>query len=252
LSCQPCPTPCATRSSSTGVRTSPSASSPAGRCHLEYEANCHLIAVHFSTTRPMYTRFRNRFSSCFFSNQGCGNLEIGYTPLACSPHPTLAKPRSSASKKSMLGGAAADLALRTPSSTIAGSSRGAIDIATTGVRISDSLQQLHAAAALARSIPAAWTRYYSTARVILNVTLPLHDYSCISRRVASARANAEGFSGRKASPEWSPTDCQPCAPASKGGLASPTITASQVRYICDHAHVRAGRKKQIKDMLNLV
>jgi hypothetical protein len=29
--------------------------------------------------------------------------------------------------------------------------------------------------------------------------------------VASARANAEGFSGRKASPEWSPTDCQPCA-----------------------------------------
>jgi hypothetical protein len=29
--------------------------------------------------------------------------------------------------------------------------------------------------------------------------------------VASARANAEGFSGRKASPEWSPADCQPCA-----------------------------------------
>jgi hypothetical protein len=29
--------------------------------------------------------------------------------------------------------------------------------------------------------------------------------------VASARANAEGFSWRKASPEWSPTDCQPCA-----------------------------------------
>jgi hypothetical protein len=27
---------------------------------------------------------------------------------------------------------------------------------------------------------------------------------------ASARANAEGVSGRKASPEWSPADCQPC------------------------------------------
>jgi hypothetical protein len=34
--------------------------------------------------------------------------------------------------------------------------------------------------------------------------------SLVLGAVASARANAEGISGQKASPEWSPTDCQPC------------------------------------------
>jgi hypothetical protein len=41
--------------------------------------------------------------------------------------------------------------------------------------------------------------------------------------VASARANAQGISGRKASPEWwRPTASH--ASASKGRLASPTTT----------------------------
>ena len=53
--------------------------------------------------------------------------------------------------------------------------------------------------------------------------------------VASARANAEGFSGRKASPEWSPTDCRPCA--SLSGWAS-------------QPHHHTGRKKkQINDIV---
>jgi hypothetical protein len=34
--------------------------------------------------------------------------------------------------------------------------------------------------------------------------------SLVLGAVESARANAEGISGRKASPDWSPTDCQPC------------------------------------------
>ena len=36
-----------------------------------------------------------------------------------------------------------------------------------------------------------------------------YEYSLVLGAVATARANAEGSSGRKASPEWSPTDCQP-------------------------------------------
>ena len=45
----------------------------------------------------------------------------------------------------------------------------------------------------------------------LGVKLAQGEASLVLGAVASARANAEGFSGRKASPEWSPTDCQPCA-----------------------------------------
>jgi hypothetical protein len=45
----------------------------------------------------------------------------------------------------------------------------------------------------------------------LGVMLAQGEASLVLGAVASARANAEGFSGRKASPEWSPTDCQPCA-----------------------------------------
>jgi hypothetical protein len=45
----------------------------------------------------------------------------------------------------------------------------------------------------------------------LGVKLAQGEASLVLGVVASARANAEGFSGRKASPEWSPTDCHPCA-----------------------------------------
>ena len=44
----------------------------------------------------------------------------------------------------------------------------------------------------------------------LGVKLAQGEASLVLRAVATARANAEGSSGRKASPEWSPTDCQPC------------------------------------------
>jgi hypothetical protein len=39
------------------------------------------------------------------------------------------------------------------------------------------------------------------------VKLAQGEESLVLEAVASARANAEGSSGRKASPEWSPTDC---------------------------------------------
>jgi hypothetical protein len=42
------------------------------------------------------------------------------------------------------------------------------------------------------------------------VKLAQGEASLVLGAVASARANAEGISGRKASPEWSSTDCQPC------------------------------------------
>ena len=44
----------------------------------------------------------------------------------------------------------------------------------------------------------------------LGVKLARGEASLVLGAVASARANAEGISGQKASPEWSPTDCQPC------------------------------------------
>jgi hypothetical protein len=40
--------------------------------------------------------------------------------------------------------------------------------------------------------------------------LAQEEASLVLDAVASAWANAEGISRRKASPEWSPTDCQPC------------------------------------------
>ena len=43
----------------------------------------------------------------------------------------------------------------------------------------------------------------------LGVKLAQGEASLVLGAVATARANAEGSSGRKASPEWSPTDCQP-------------------------------------------
>ena len=47
----------------------------------------------------------------------------------------------------------------------------------------------------------------------LGVKLAQGEASLVLGAVASARANVEGISGRKASPEWSPTDCQPwCTP----------------------------------------
>jgi hypothetical protein len=44
----------------------------------------------------------------------------------------------------------------------------------------------------------------------LGVRLAQGEASLVLGAVASARANAEGILGRKASPEWSPADCQPC------------------------------------------
>ena len=41
------------------------------------------------------------------------------------------------------------------------------------------------------------------------VKLARGEASLVLGAVATARANAEGSSGRKASPEWSSTDCQP-------------------------------------------
>jgi hypothetical protein len=52
----------------------------------------------------------------------------------------------------------------------------------------------------------------------LGMKLAQGEASLVLGAVASARANAEGFSGWKASSEWSPTDCQPCA--SLSGRAS--------------------------------
>ena len=45
----------------------------------------------------------------------------------------------------------------------------------------------------------------------LGVKLAQGEASLVLGVVATAWANVEGSSGRKASPEWSPTDCQPCA-----------------------------------------
>ena len=42
----------------------------------------------------------------------------------------------------------------------------------------------------------------------LGVKLAQGEASLVLGAVATARANVEGSSGRKASPEWSPTDCQ--------------------------------------------
>ncbi len=44
----------------------------------------------------------------------------------------------------------------------------------------------------------------------LGVKLMQGEASLVLDAVASARATAEETSGRQASPEWSPTDCQPC------------------------------------------
>jgi hypothetical protein len=44
----------------------------------------------------------------------------------------------------------------------------------------------------------------------LGVELAQGEASLVLGAVASARANAEGITGRKASPEWSPTDYHPC------------------------------------------
>ena len=44
----------------------------------------------------------------------------------------------------------------------------------------------------------------------LGVKLAQGEASLVLGAVASAQADAEGISGLKASPEWSPTDCQPC------------------------------------------
>jgi hypothetical protein len=44
----------------------------------------------------------------------------------------------------------------------------------------------------------------------LGVKLAQGEASLVLGAVASARANVEGISGRKTSPEWSPIDCQPC------------------------------------------
>jgi hypothetical protein len=43
----------------------------------------------------------------------------------------------------------------------------------------------------------------------LGVKLAQGEASLVLGAVATARANAEGSSGRKASPEWSSTDCKP-------------------------------------------
>ena len=43
----------------------------------------------------------------------------------------------------------------------------------------------------------------------LGVKLAQWEASLVLGAVASARANVEEISGRKASPEWSPNDCQP-------------------------------------------
>jgi hypothetical protein len=43
----------------------------------------------------------------------------------------------------------------------------------------------------------------------LGVKLVQGEASLVLGVVASAWANVEGSLGRKASPEWSPTDCQP-------------------------------------------
>jgi hypothetical protein len=60
----------------------------------------------------------------------------------------------------------------------------------------------------------------------LGVKLAQGEASLVLGAIASARADAQGFSGRKVLPEWSsclrPTASH--ASASKGGLASPTIT----------------------------
>jgi hypothetical protein len=45
----------------------------------------------------------------------------------------------------------------------------------------------------------------------LGVKLEQGEASLVLGAVASARANAEGFSGRKASLKWYSADCQPCA-----------------------------------------
>jgi hypothetical protein len=42
------------------------------------------------------------------------------------------------------------------------------------------------------------------------VKLARGEASLVLDAVASARANAEGITGRKASPEWAATSCQPC------------------------------------------
>jgi hypothetical protein len=44
----------------------------------------------------------------------------------------------------------------------------------------------------------------------LGVELAQGEASLVLGAIASARANAEGISRRKTSPEWSPMDCQPC------------------------------------------
>jgi hypothetical protein len=44
----------------------------------------------------------------------------------------------------------------------------------------------------------------------LGVELARGEASLVLGAVASGQANAEGISGRKASPKWSLTDCQPC------------------------------------------
>ena len=44
----------------------------------------------------------------------------------------------------------------------------------------------------------------------LGVKLAQGEASLLLGVVASARANVEGILRRKASPEWSPIDCQPC------------------------------------------
>jgi hypothetical protein len=46
--------------------------------------------------------------------------------------------------------------------------------------------------------------------VTVSLKLAQGEASLVLGAVTSARANAEGITGRKVSPEWSPTDCQTC------------------------------------------
>jgi hypothetical protein len=62
----------------------------------------------------------------------------------------------------------------------------------------------------------------------LGVKLAQEETSLVLGAVASARANAERFSGRKASPGWSPTDCMR-QPLSAGSPAPPSHGQRKIR-----------------------
>jgi hypothetical protein len=55
-----------------------------------------------------------------------------------------------------------------------------------------------------------WGEHWEHWEQRLGVKLAKGEASLVLGAVALARENVEGSLGRKASPEWSPTDCQPC------------------------------------------